>query len=305
MGEEKKPLIQMYWIHALTPIHAGAGAGMGFIDLPIMREKTTGWPILPGTAVKGVVADDGGNADERKKDSIRRAAFGIAESSQDGYGSHTGSLVFSDARLVCLPVRSLYGTFAWVTSPLALARVKRDLAAVGIGQDLPELYCQGDALLATKSSSLAAPPHSSKAYLADLDFSLQRHDDAGRWARDLGKWLFADSENWQTEFAARLAVVANDTFDFLSETATEVNARVRIETSKKTVADGALWYEEALPAESILAGVVWCDKDYSGKNLTAKDILGRFCVGTKLLQIGGKATVGRGRVRCIFGGGYA
>src|SRR5579862_8429085 len=101
MGEEKKPLIQMYWIHALTPIHAGAGAGMGFIDLPIMREKTTGWPILPGTAVKGVVADDGGNADERKKDSIRRAAFGIAESSQDGYGSHTGSLVFSDARLVC------------------------------------------------------------------------------------------------------------------------------------------------------------------------------------------------------------
>jgi len=302
---DQKPLVQMYWIHALTPIHAGVGTGLGFIDLPIMREKTTGWPILPGSAVKGVLADYGGNADKRKEEPLRRAAFGIAEGADDGYGSHTGSLVFGDARLVCLPVRSLYGTFAWVTSPLALARVKRDLNAAGLGTDLPDLECAGDALLTTDSSSLGAPG-GAKAYLADLDFSLQRHKDAARWAQHLGAWLFSDSDKpWQIEFAKRFAVVANDTFDFLSETATEVNARVRIEADKKTVADGALWYEEALPAESILAGLVWCDKDYSGKNLTSKEIMEKFCAGTKHLQVGGKATVGRGRVRCIFGGAHA
>src|ERR1019366_1911974 len=111
MAEERKALVQMYWIHALTPLHAGAGSGVGFIDLPIMREKTTSWPVLPGSAVKGVLADDGGDAETRKRDPLRRAAFGIAEGSDGEYGSHTGSLVFSDARLVCLPVRSLYGTF--------------------------------------------------------------------------------------------------------------------------------------------------------------------------------------------------
>ena len=62
MAEEKKPLVRMYWIHALTPLHVGAGTGVGFIDLPIMREKTTAWPVLPGSAVKGVLADDGGDA---------------------------------------------------------------------------------------------------------------------------------------------------------------------------------------------------------------------------------------------------
>ena len=31
-----------------------------------------------------------------------------------------------------MPVRSLYGTFAWVTSPLCLARLTRDLGAAGL-----------------------------------------------------------------------------------------------------------------------------------------------------------------------------
>ena len=305
MAEEKKQLVKMYWIHALTPLHAGAGSGVGFIDLPIMREKTTTWPMLPGSAVKGVLADDGGDADGRKKDPLRRAAFGIAESSEDGYGSHTGSLVFGDARLVCLPVRSLYGTFAWVTSPLALRRLKRDLDAAGLGGDLASLQCESGALLVTKTSALAAPD-GKKAYLADLDFSVKPEAAADAWAERLGHWLFADSEKeWSAEFSRRFAVVSGDTFDFLTETATEVNARVRIEATKKTVASGALWYEESLPAESVLAGLVWCDKDYSGQSISPEAILKRFCSGTKPLQMGGKATVGRGRVRCVFGGDHA
>lgn len=305
MAEKKEAIVRMYWVHALTPLHAGAGSGVGFIDLPILREKTTSWPVLPGSAVKGVMADDGGDAEGRKKNPLRRAAFGIAESSEEGYGSHSGSLVFSDARLVCLPVRSLYGTFAWVTSPLALRRLMRDLSAARLGGNLVTPNCEGDSLLVTDTSALAAPD-GKKAYLADLDFSVRSNSDANAWAQKLGGWLFSDAEKeWRMEFARRFAVVSGDTFDFLTETATEVNARVRIEAEKKTVASGALWYEEALPAESIMAGLVWCDKDFSGNNLAQEIILNEFCSGTKILQMGGKATVGRGRVRCAFGGGHA
>jgi CRISPR-associated protein Cmr4 len=304
MTDKNAPLVRMYWIHALTPLHAGVGSGVGFIDLPIMREKTTLWPVLPGSAVKGVLADDGGDTENRKKDPLRRAAFGIAESSEEGYGSHSGSLVFGDAHLVCLPVRSLYGTFAWLTSPLALQRLKRDLNAAGLGANLADLPGAHDngSLLVTGTSALAAAD-GQKAFLADLDFSVKSGDHASAWASALAEWLFNDSEKpWRAEFVRRFAVAGGDTFDFLSETATEVNARVRIDADKKSVARGALWYEEALPAEAILAGLVWCDRDFSGNNLARPDIMKQFCSGTKLLQMGGKATVGRGRVRCVFGG---
>ncbi len=48
---------RMYWIHAITPLHVGSGRGVGFIDLPIMREKVTSWPLVPGSAVKGVMRE--------------------------------------------------------------------------------------------------------------------------------------------------------------------------------------------------------------------------------------------------------
>ena len=48
---------RLYYIHALSPVHVGAGRGLGFVDLPIVREAVTGWPYVPGSAVKGVLAD--------------------------------------------------------------------------------------------------------------------------------------------------------------------------------------------------------------------------------------------------------
>ena len=32
-----------YWLHVLTPTHVGTGRGIGYIDLPVHRDKVTGW----------------------------------------------------------------------------------------------------------------------------------------------------------------------------------------------------------------------------------------------------------------------
>ena len=88
----------------------------------------------------------------------------------------------------------------------------------------------------------------------------------------------------------------------------EKTARVRIDDQQKTVAKGALWYEESLPTESILAGLVWCDRVFGSKgngqsDVTESSLLNEFCpcnTEGSTLQIGGKATVGKGRVRCTF-----
>lgn len=51
------PTTRLYFIHVLSPLHAGTGQGTGVIDLPIAREKATGIPYLPGSSVKGTLRD--------------------------------------------------------------------------------------------------------------------------------------------------------------------------------------------------------------------------------------------------------
>ena len=77
-----------------------------------------------------------------------------------------------------------------------------------------------------------------------------------------------------------------------------MHTRVKIEDATKTVAEGALWTEESLPAESILAGIVQCDRVFGpvGTGITEVSLLDRFAKEPLTLQIGGKATVGRGRI---------
>lgn len=297
---------KMYWLHALTPLHVGAGRGVGFIDLPIMREKVTKWPLVPGSAVKGVVADHfGATEDARRTDAtegkLLRAAFGL---SGDDY-SNSGSLVFTDARLVCLPVRSLYGTFAWVTSPLSLLRLKRDLELAKLASNLQEPEAvTGQDLHCPQGIASSLKDASNKVYLEDLDFTGHENPIAAAWAGEIAAWVFPNDLTWQNEFKKRFAIIADDSFDFLSETGTEVNAHIRIEQEKKTVAKGALWYEEALPTETILAGLVWCDRVYPKNGTTQERLLQQFCTAELRLQIGGKATVGKGQIRCLFSEGH-
>lgn len=143
-----------------------------------------------------------------------------------------------------------------------------------------------------------------RIFLEDLDFAGSECTATTIWAERVAGWVFAGDENktWRERFVERFVVLPNTIFDFLTETGTEVSARVRIDDDRKTVAKGALWNEEALPAETILAGLVACDRVYSreAKGITAGDLVDDFATKPLLLQLGGKATVGRGRVRCVF-----
>ncbi|RMF81197.1 MAG: type III-B CRISPR module RAMP protein Cmr4, partial [Nitrospirae bacterium] len=113
-----------------------------------------------------------------------------------------------------------------------------------------------------------------------------------------------EDPDWQRLLTARLCVVADDLFDFLAETATEVAARIRIDEKSGTVARGALWYEEALPAEALLWGVVGVDRSrYADRAASAAELLAALADSLgreRRLQVGGKAAVGRGQVRLLL-----
>jgi len=297
MTSESTNKTRMYWLQAITPLHVGAGKGIGFIDMPIMREKVTTWPLVPGSAVKGVMRDHF-TPKPGESDSLIDVAFG-----QKGMdlSANAGSLVLTDAHIVCMPVRSLYGTFAYVTCPMVLERLKRDLSAAGY-KDLPATpapnemevcHIQGSALVS-----------GTTVFLEDLDLTAKRDaEKSGAWAKKIAGILFSD-QTWKDIFEKRFAVVSDNCFTFLAENGTDVAARVRIKEETKIVAKGALWYEESLPSEAILAGIAWCDRVYKNNGTTQDQILDTFCSkGHDLhIQIGGKANVGKGRVRCRFTG---
>ncbi len=290
---------RIYWLHCLTPTHVGIGRGIGYIDLPVYREKITNWPSVPGSAFKGVWADHFRATDtNRRANHQLRLAFGVADDTKSS-GSNAGALIPTDARLVCLPVRSFAGTFAWCTSQLALHLLQRDLVLSGF-QSLPNLpnpmpdgqvgLCPGSAV-----------KDQGKVFLEDLDFSaIENHPHVPDWADQLSRWVFP--ADWQDTFKKRFALLPDSVFDYLAETGTEVVTRVRIEDDTKAVAEGQLWTEEALPAESILAGLVSCDRVYDTQSsgVNEQTLLSTYATDPLTLQIGGKASVGRGKVRGVF-----
>ena len=272
------------------------GAGVGYIDLPIHREKVTHWPLIPGSAFKGVWRNW---AESSKKSKAEiNLAFGQA-SDRNSSASNSGALVPTDARIVCLPVRSFQGTFAWCTSPLALSMLHRDLHLAGMNLRVtPPPSLSEDCVHHTENTVLSLD---GKIYFEDLDFNANNCATTNGWGHKLAEWVFGEDRPMRQTFIERFVIVPDDVFTFLTETGTEVTTRVKIDDTTKTVVDGQLWSEEALPSETILSGLIACDRVYSkSAEITPQGLLAGFATQPLTLQIGGKATVGRGRVRCTF-----
>lgn len=299
---------KLTFIHALSPLHSGTGQGIGVIDLPIAREKATNIPYLPGSSLKGSIRDCHTNQlfdkyfkelqDEKeakkKAEQVAARIFGEAASEQ----AHSGSAVFSDQRLLLLPARSLRGVFAWATSPYTLQRFKRDVEGAGLDVsallDVAEVK-DDECLIASQGSSLA--DQAGSVYLEDFDLQGRKDEKVDDWAKFIGQQIFEDKDKeWRDALKARFCVLSDNVFNFLLEHGTEITARVRLKEDTKTVASGALWYEEALPAETILSGLLVAVKGKAAPEevfTTVNDILAR----NKAIQLGGKATVGRGLCR--------
>ena len=78
---------------------------------------------------------------------------------------------------------------------------------------------------------------------------------------------------------------------YLMQVGLDVTARIKLKDDSKTVQKGGLWYEEALPAETILAGMIVA----SQVKATPKQVFDTLThIMQKPLQVGGNATVGRG-----------
>src|SRR5256885_15611822 len=109
------------YLYVETPLHAGVGSGLSIIELPIQRERTTQYPMIQGSGIKGKLR---ATAEDVIKDkTIVDILFGPATTGADDYA---GALIAGDARILLFPVRSLNGVFTYTTCFDVLGRFKRD-----------------------------------------------------------------------------------------------------------------------------------------------------------------------------------
>jgi len=287
---------RLTFIHALSPLHAGIGQGAGVIDLPIAREKATGLPFLPGSSLKGTLRA------RCTKPQDCRLVFGPEPTDMQPENNHASSVQFSDQRLLLFPVRSLAGTFAWVTSPYVLRRLARDIADAQMSlptQPIPTIQDE-ESCAVTGTSKIKL---TTSVYLEDLELTkiqANASDTANAWASWIAERVFPADAEWQTLLEERFCIIHDDVFSFLLETATEITARIKLKTDTKTVEDGGLWYEEALPTETILSGLALAAPTIAS-GIDAARVFGVLQELTNTtLQFGGKATVGRGLCRVLL-----
>ncbi|MGZ3459094.1 MAG: type III-B CRISPR module RAMP protein Cmr4 [Archangium sp.] len=296
-----------YLLQALSPLHVGTGQSVGVIDLPLMRMRATGIPFVPGSSLKGVLREaHRPDVGASERDRARHATiFGPLRARQGPEGDealeHAGALVVGDARLLALPVRSFFGTFALATSPLLLALARRDLGHLSGAEAPPALPAPMSGRAArvaslTGCANVYTHGDTSNVYLEDLDVEVGEDAAVAAWARCLARVVPEEERELLTR---RLVVVDDETMSFLWETATQVDTRVRIDSKTGTVAPGQLWTEESLPAETLLLGVMAATRGMNQKEpMEAHEVLNKALVSEGgVLQLGGKATVGRGRCR--------
>jgi CRISPR-associated protein Cmr4 len=261
---------RLFTILTRTPLHVGAGSSVGAIDMPVQRERHTQIPIIPGSSLKGVLRDLW-----PPKSQEQFELFGPESDDKEHYA---GNLLVGEARALCFPVRSAQGSFAWLTSPLALQRYARERR---VEINLPPLDSDEKCLAA-------------KGVLIGKDVVLEEYRFSAESApgQDVLKMLenFIPGDPLIALIPERLVIVSDGIFSHFCANACEVQQRICIDENTGTVKRGGLFNQENVPSETLFYAVMSERKKNSSLDKLAKKLVEI----NGILQIGGDETIGLG-----------
>ena len=273
---------QIFSIFTRTPLHVGAGSSVGIVDLPIIRERHTSYPVIPGSSLKGVLADlwnsELGKDGKRPDNSEAEQLFG---KDNDPKNAAAGHLLVGEGRVLAFPVRSAKAGFAWATCPLALGRYFRDAEKNIDMPDLKDMQCvavDGLKFLETKQIIL-------EEYVLEC-----LSDNAGTLAKvaaELAK--LSEDSLWKDEMPKHLVILSDEMFQYFVENTCEVAQHVKINDETGTADGGALFNQENVPAETMFYTIL----HETGCDALAK-LNRKLQENCNLLQIGADATTGLG-----------
>jgi CRISPR-associated protein Cmr4 len=313
----KRHLLTLY---TRTPLHVGSGTSVDVVDLPIMRERITGFPVIPASSLKGVLLqharetfENGKHARTNSKPEDARALFGDFEEIQEGgekkQRAYAGCVQIMEAKILAFPVRSLAGCFAWLTCPAVLERFHRDTGLLrhADGKPLPIPQPPKDKVVAG-ADLVVNTQVVLEEYALALDRGLKPENDDRKLIEKLT--ILSGDPLWTGKLAARLAIVHDENFQHFVTTCTEVVARIAINPETRTVkgsageGGGALFNQENVPCEALFYSVltVLPPRRDTGEKDPAKALAAANAkliemlpdANPPILQIGGDETTGHG-----------
>ncbi len=285
-----------------TPLHAGSGQELGIVDLPIQRERHTGFPKIEASGLKGAIRD----VFERKEDINKKdieLVFGPDDPGKNE--AFAGAIGFSDARILLFPVKSVKGVFGWITCPMVLERFKKELSLSGI--DFPELPNKNT--IPSDSNLVVA----GKVVLEEYTFNINEDPKASNVAKRLSELILPKDSNYgylRNKMQKDIVILPNDDFTDFVELSTEVITRIKIDPETGVVSPGALFTEEFLPQETVMYTLAFFGPIFNkekgsfgaenGKKEERKIIEFFSNNLPPIVQMGGDATIGKGLVRVNF-----
>ena len=291
----------LFGMLAETPIHVGIGQVGGVVDLPVARDQSTGVPIVPGSGMKGAFRQAAELSTELRDD----ASFLFGPETAGAEEAAAGSLVFTEAFLVLMPVRTLTESVRLLTAPGALRRAARLARLAGQASAFDQLVdslASLEGMLRWYRSTYPSPPVVGAGSYDHLSLEERyfrrvppRKEDWCKVVTALARALpTADRAYWTTRLQTQLAIVDDGALSWFGRNALHVMARNKLDNDTK--ASEALWYEETVPVDSLFLAAAFhtigitSDQDRDPREEWADAALedGAY------LRVGGNETVGQG-----------
>lgn len=258
---------EIMYMRCATNLHMGAENEIGFVDMPIQREKHTGIPKMESSGIKGVLSR------EVKSELL----FG--KGSEEGGEASAGNLRIYDGRVLFFPVRSNCNSFVYVTCPFVLQRYLNE---------------------SNKESRIPFEIYNDKALVSFVRSNMAIADFTFRYKKD--SRIKTELSGIKDEFIdylkdKEIVIVSNDVFSYFMEMGTVVRTRNKI-NSKTGVAEN-LFSVEYLPEETILYSVLEYEKDTKIKE--EYDEFRTYITNKEYIQIGGEGSLGKGITQIRIG----
>ena len=297
---------------------------MGVVDLPIQRERHTGFPKFEASSVKGSLREAlereiNGDHDNLEKlqrvfgfdgDGLPKSVEARFVKGDEDKSQFASAIGFTDARLLLFPVKSMKGVFAWVTSLKVLKQFTLDMQlAKGDFEfvDLNAEFIEPDKVYLFNPDA-SVKVNGDKVILEEFTFEISNELNGvtqvkyGDKKTDFPDWLAEqlfgnDGSYWSEKIKKDIVVLPDDDFRDFVNMSTEVVTRTKIDNETGTVAQGALFNEEYLPAESVLYTLVLSSDEFRKDGMKEEKVFSFFKENLPgVVQIGANATLGKGIV---------
>lgn len=250
-------------VRAVTPLHVGSGRAGKFVDLPVQRDEF-GYPCIYSSSLKGALKTALLNGFLRALGDSSKARKAVTSllGPEPGEGeTFESSVAILDAYLLAMPVRSLMGVYAYVTSPHLL---KIFIERCYLLEALMSEGSEGiDGLCRKLESELGGlSPENDKAICIGgcESVKVREFSDRAVLAEEFFLTIATMGEKAKIEGLMRLVnsvglekpllIVDDDVARGLIERGIVRATRIKLEREKKT--SEGLWTEEYLPKGTIL-----------------------------------------------------